>query len=87
MAEVTLNSDAIAQLNDAQEYLKLRDANGRIVGYFLPVDRAKSEVIFGVKSPLSQDEIERRFREDAKTARPLADFWQEMRQKYPEQFQ
>ena len=87
MAEVTLDSGAIAQLKDAQEFLKLRDSTGRVVGYFLPADRASSQVIFGVKSPYSREEIERRYREEAKDARPLSEFWSEMRQKYPDRFQ
>lgn len=87
MAEVTLDSGAIAQPKDAQEFLKLRDLAGRVAGYFFPNDSAKSQVIFGAKSPLSREEIERRFREDAKSARPLADFWEQMRQKYPDEFQ
>jgi len=86
MAEVTLDAGAMAQLKDAREYLKLRDLSGRVVGFFLPADRAASQVIFGVKSPCTREEIERRFREDAKGARPLAEFWDEMKQKYPDEF-
>jgi hypothetical protein len=87
MTEVTLDCNTIAQLKDAQEYLKLRDASGRTLGYFLPADRSKLSVIFGVMSPYSRDEIERRYREGSENARPLADFWAEMKQKYPDQFQ
>jgi hypothetical protein len=87
MTEVTLDGNTIAQLKDAQEYLKLRDASGQTLGYFLPADLSKLSVIFGVKSAYSREEIERRYREGCETARPLADFWAEMKQKYPDQFQ
>jgi hypothetical protein len=87
MAEVTLDAGAIAQLKDAHEFFKLRDSSGQVVGYFLPADQVESKIIFGVKSPYSREELERRFREDAKDARPLTEFWSEMRERYPDQFQ
>jgi hypothetical protein len=87
MTEVTLDPAVIAQLHDAKEYLKLRDSSGRVLGYFLPADKGSSVAFFGTKSPFSREEVDRRYREGAKDARPLADFWAEMRQKYPDQFQ
>lgn len=87
MAEVTLDAGTIAQLRDAQGCLAVRDSTGQVVGYFLPAEQAMPQVIFGVKSPYSREEIERRFRECAHDARPLTEFWSEMRLKYPDQFQ
>ena len=86
MTEVIVDPSVVVQLHDAKEYLKLRDSSGRVLGYFLPAGKTASEVIVGVKSPFSKEELERRYREEAATARPLADFWAEMRQKYPDQF-
>jgi hypothetical protein len=76
----------MAQLKEAREYLRLRDASGRVVGFFLPVDPATAHVLFGVRSPYTREQVERRFREDAKGARPLSEFWDEMKKKYPEEF-
>jgi hypothetical protein len=87
MTEVTLDATAIAQLGNAQEQLKLRDQSGRFVGYFLPAQQRSDQVIFGVKSPYSREEVERRSREGASTARPLSEFFAEMEKKYPGQFQ
>jgi len=84
MTEVTLNPAAISQLESATEYLKLRDRDGRLVGYFLPVDPKHREFVFGVKSPLSDEERETRRKENG--GRTLAEFWKEMRQKHPDKF-
>lgn len=85
MSDVTVDSSFISQLGNPQQYLRVRDSSGRVVGFFLPADSAGSEIIFGVKSPNSPEELDRRYREEAKDARPLADFWKEMQQKYPEE--
>jgi hypothetical protein len=87
MTEVTLDPAVVAQLRDAKEYLRLRDASGRVLGYFLPAEARTREVIFGVKSPHSREELERRYREGAPHARPLEEFWEEMQRKYPDRFQ
>jgi hypothetical protein len=84
MTEVTLNPAAISQLQSATEYLKLRDADGRLVGYFLPLDPKQREFVFGVKSPLTDEEREARRQETG--GRTLAEFWEEMRKKHPDKF-
>jgi hypothetical protein len=66
MTEVTLDAELVAQLKDGQEQLKLRDASGRVLGYFVPANQRR-------KSPFSRDEIERRLRVGAATARPLSE--------------
>ena len=87
MTEVTLDAGAVAQLKEGQEQLKLRDASGRVLGYFWPAQNRSHEVIFGVKSPFARDEIERRLREGAATARPLSEHFAELEKSYPGQFQ
>ncbi len=84
MTEVTLDSATISQLHNATEYLKLRNREGRVVGYFMPADPRLSEFVFGVKSPLN-DEV-REARRDETGGRTLTEFWQEMRQKHPDKF-
>ena len=84
MVEVTLDAGMLAQFKKLHDYIKLRDEAGEVIGFFLPADRAAARVIFGVQSPYSREEIERRYREEAKDARPLSEFWDSMRQKYPD---
>ncbi len=87
MTELTLDQTMASQLTDANAYLKLRDPQGSVIGYFMPAQPASPEVIFGVKSPFSREELERRYQEGKDKARPLAEFWDEMRKKYPDEFQ
>jgi hypothetical protein len=78
MTEVTLDAAAIAQLKEGKEQLRLQDESGRVLGYFMPSNRSKS--------PFSREELERRFREGAATAKPLKEWFAEMDKKYPGQF-
>lgn len=87
MNDIVLDEGIATQLQSADKYVRLRDASGRVLGYFLPADPKAAVVIYGVKSPHSSEELERRYREGAAQARPLSEFWDEMRQKYPDQFQ
>jgi hypothetical protein len=87
MAELILDQAIATQLSDASGYLKLRDPNGSVIGYFLPAQSASKEAIFSVKSPFSREEIERRLRAGMETARPLSEFFADMEKKYPGQFQ
>jgi len=80
MTEVTLGADAVAQLKNGEQRLKLRDASGRVLGYFTPANQ-------GRKSPFSREELERRLREGAATAKPLSEHFAELEKKYPGQFQ
>ena len=87
MTEITVDAAVSCVLRDAPGSVKVRDASGMVLGYFLPLDKPQAEVLFGVKSPLSPEERERRAREESRTGRPLSEFWDEMQQKYPDQFQ
>jgi hypothetical protein len=87
MTDIVLEEGIAAQLQQADKYVRLRDATGRVLGFFLPADPKAAVVIYGVKSPHSTEELERRYREGKAHARPLSEFWDEMRQKYPDQFQ
>lgn len=87
MTEVTLDAAAVAQLKDGQEQLKLCDASGHVLGYFWPAQSRSTEVVFGVKSPFSREELERRLREGAATARPLDEILAEFERKAAGQMQ
>jgi hypothetical protein len=87
MTELTLDQAAATQLSSANDYLKLRDPAGQVIGYFLPAEPSTPKVIFGVKSPFSREEIERRLRDGRATARPLREIFAEWERKYPGQFQ
>jgi hypothetical protein len=80
VTEVTLDADAVAQLKNGEQRLKLRDASGRLLGIFVPASEHR-------KSPFSREELERRYREGAATARPLKEWFAEMNEKYPGEFQ
>lgn len=86
MTEVIVDAAVAARLREVSEKVTLRDGAGSLLGYFIPANKPDAGFVFGVKSPLSPEERERRYREGAADARPLAEFWDEMRQKYPEHF-
>lgn len=84
MKEATLDQNAISQLGTAEDYLKLRDAQGHAIGFFVPMESPTAQLLSGARSKISPEEAERRMREEA--TRPLSEFWAEMRQKHPEKF-
>jgi hypothetical protein len=77
----------IAALVESQDRTEICDAEGRVLGVFVP--RAAESTVYykGAKSPFPREEVERRFREEAKDARPLSEFWAEMQRKHPDKFQ
>ena len=87
MSKVVLEDPSVVATLDAiQRRAELCDANGRVIGLF--VRYVKPAAFYrGAKSPYSREEVERIYREQAKDAKPLADFWKEMREKYPDRFQ
>lgn len=61
------------------------DSNGNVLGYYVP--KSAGLVYYkGVKSPLTSEERERFIREEGPTARPLSEFWEHMKKKYPDEF-
>lgn len=47
-----------------------------------------TEIVYkGIKSPLTREERERILCEEAPLARPLSEFWENMKKKYPDEFQ
>ena len=86
MTRVVLNDErVVAALHGISNRSELCDSNGEVLGYYVP--KSAGVVFFrGVKSPLTQEERERRMREEGPTARPLSEFWEDMKKKYPEEF-
>jgi len=76
----------LAALDAVSQQSEICDANGRVLGYYLP-KAAGARIYKGAKSPLSPEERERILREEAATARPLSEFWDDMKKKHPEKFQ
>jgi len=63
MVRVTIDQAFCSQLGNFQSPLELCDETGRIVGHFIPVqDRSVYE---GVDSPASDDELDRRSRDES----------------------
>jgi len=88
MTKVVLeNAEVIAALDAIGSRSQLCDSSGRVLGYYLPQTCDKPVRYRGVKSPLSPEERERLIRDEGPLARTLADFWDDMRLKHPEQFQ
>jgi hypothetical protein len=86
MTRVVLNDDhVIAALNAITKRSEICDSNGQVLGYFVPKD-AGAAYYRGVKSPLTPAERERLIREEGPTARPLSEFWDDMKKKYPDDF-
>jgi hypothetical protein len=86
MTHIAIPDSTAMELAAVERPVSLKDSSGRVLGVFLPAQTEEPTIIYGVKSPFSREEIERRYREGAKNARPLAEFLDEMRQKYPDQF-
>ena len=87
MTKVVLEDAAVvAALNAIENRSQLCDVTGRVLGYFVPQSCERPISYRGVKSPLSKEERERILREELKDARPLSEFWDDMRKKYPDKF-
>lgn len=87
MTKVVLqDAQVVAALDSIEQRSELCDASGRVLGFFVPRSAGTTVVYKGAKSPYSREELVRRFRKEAKDAKPLAEFWEDMRKKYPDEF-
>jgi hypothetical protein len=86
MTHIAIPDSTATELAAAETPVSLRDSSGRVLGVFLPARTEEPTIIFGVKSPFSPEELERRYREGAKDARPLSEFLAELKAKHPDQF-
>ena len=88
MTKVVLeDAQTVATLNALHQRAEICDTQGRVLGYYVPRDAERPKYYMGAKSPYSKEELDRRIREELKDARPLSEFWDEMRKKYPDKFE
>ena len=88
MTKVVLKDAAVVAALDAiANRSQLCDGTGRVLGYFVPKSCDTPVSYKGLKSPLSPEERARILREEGDSGITLAEFWDEMRTKHPEQFQ
>lgn len=74
MVRIPIDQAFYSKLGNLGKPLELCDETGRVLGHFIPVqDRA---VYQGVESPASDDELDRRSREDS--GRPLAEILRDL---------
>ncbi len=75
----------LAALRGIGQRAELCDASGNVFGYY--VRKNSGDVFYrGIESPLSSEERERLLREEGPTARPLSEFWDDMKKKYPDAY-
>ena len=88
MTKVVLeDAQVVAALDAIHQRSELRDISGRLVGFFVPGGVGTLITYRGLKSPLPREELERRIRDETNSAKPLAQFWDDMRKKHPEKFE
>jgi hypothetical protein len=71
MNEVVVDTALRARLNNLDDLLKVRDESGRILGYFHPVIESAAFEERAIRSPFSQEELDRR--RGQRTDCPLAE--------------
>ena len=87
MSRVVVDDPSVIAAFDAvHDRTEVFDASGRVLGLFVPYSTQPKVFYRGVKSPLSAEERERLIREEGPTARPLSEFWDDMKKKYPDEF-
>jgi hypothetical protein len=87
MTRVVVEDDrVIAALHAVSRQSEICDASGQLLGYFVPKSAA-SVFYKRLPPPLTTEERERLIREEGPTARPLSEFWADMKKKYPDEFQ
>ena len=76
MTQITLNDDVVAQLQQTRGRAEIRDAAGRVIGFFEPLD-APTEA-WDSEIPFTEEEIER-FRAEP-GGRPLEEILRDLEQ-------
>ena len=71
MNEVTVDAALRARLNNLDDLLQIRDESGRVLGYFHPLVESASSEEGAIRSPISDEEIDRR--RSQRTGRSLAE--------------
>jgi hypothetical protein len=76
MNEVIVDAALRARLNNLDDLLIIRDESGRVLGYFHPTVEPASFEEGAIRSPYSDEEIERL--RTQRTGRPLAEILDEL---------
>lgn len=74
MVRVTIDQVVRSKLGGLDSPLELCDETGRVVGHFIPVE--DHSIYEGVESPVSDEELDRRLREES--GRPLEDILRDL---------
>jgi hypothetical protein len=77
--KVLVDNEVSGRLGAVRESVELRDAEGRVYGYFHPVTRPIIVNDPSLKSPFSKEELARRAAEPG--GRPLAEIWKDLGRK------
>ena len=80
MTKVTLDESLRAKLNGLNEELEICDTDGRTVGHFVPSDQYREMVYAWVESQsgITEEELQRRIREETGKGRTLAEIWKDL---------
>jgi hypothetical protein len=84
MTQITLPDIATSKLAGLEGPVSIFDSSGRILGTFVPGVIYDPEIYKRNPSPLTPEERKRRI--EAGGGKTLAEFWDDMRQKYPNEF-
>ena len=85
MTQIELPDIATSKLAGLQGPTAISDTSGHVLGTFIPGVSYNPELYKRNPSPLTPEERQRRRREGG--GKPLSQFWEEMKQKYPDEFQ
>ena len=77
MTKVVLDPQTAAQLDAVGDRAELCDPSGRVLGFDVSRGAGKRIYYAGIKSPVPQEELDRRYREEE--SRPLSDVWSRLK--------
>ena len=84
MPRVILSETDLSKLAALSGPVSIADAAGRLLGTYVPGVTYDSEAYRRNPSPLTPEERERRLKQEG--GMTLAEFWEGMRKKYPDEF-
>jgi hypothetical protein len=82
MTQIALPDSTASQLTAAGGPVSVTDASGHVLGTFIPLDTA---LYARNKSPLTREE--RAHRRQERGGMTLPEFWTDMRERYPDEFE
>ncbi len=76
MTKILVDEALRKKLTNVDELAELCDESGKTLGIFYPAEPQETKLPAGFKSPISDDELERRRKEQG--GRTLAEIWAEL---------